>query len=143
MRFASGHTELTTRLLEGQYPDFRRLLPSSYPARVQASRRDLLTACERALLLADQGSVRFEAAAGALHLTARAPDLGEIADRLPATLEGQPFAIPLNVRYVIEGLRAMDSPEVMLEHAGPRSAVRFRQNASAASFFAVLPLLSF
>lgn len=143
LQVEAGPTVLTTRLLEGQYPDFRRLLPSAYPSQARIPRRELLAACERALLLSDQGSVRFEAAAGALQLTARAPEVGDIADRLPAAMTGAPFAVPLNARYVVEGLRSMESADVLLEYAGARSAVRFRADSTTPSYFAVLPLLSF
>lgn len=142
-RFEIGSVALTTRLLEGQYPDFRRLLPQAYPTRVKMEHGRLLAACERASLMADQSAIRVEATDQGLAITARTPELGEVAERLPASLQGPAFAVPLNVRYVLEGLKSMTGPDVLIEFATARSAVRFRAAASAASFFAVLPLLSF
>lgn len=142
-RFDLGAVSLTTRLLEGQYPDFRKFLPAQYPVQVSLGRERLLAACERAALCADQGAVRLEAGPDGARLTARTPDLGEVTERLPARLEGPAFAIPINVHFVLNGLRSMTGPDLLLEFAGPRTAVRFRAGPGARSFFAVLPLLSF
>lgn len=142
-RVDMGDTTLTTRLLEGQYPDFRRLLPPTYPSQVLMDRQRLLAGCERSALLAEQSAIRMDAAAGALTITARTPELGQISEIVPARLEGPGFGVPLNVRYVLEGLRSMSGPSVLLEFASARGAVRFREECGANSFFAVLPLLSF
>jgi DNA polymerase III subunit beta len=141
--FHLGDTTLTTRLLEGQYPDFRRYLPGTYPSAVQMDRERFLAACERAALMADQSAVLLDVSDRGLRLTARAPELGEVTERLPATLEGAPFAVPLNVRYVLAGLRSMEAPSLRVEFASGRSAVRFRSSDEAQPFFAALPLLTF
>lgn len=143
LRFDLGETTLVTRLLEGHYPDFRTVLPSAYASSVSMDRVQLLEACERAVLLAREGAVRLEGEAGALRLTARSPEVGHVAERLPAILTGPAFAIPLNVRYLLDGLKAMESFTVQVEFHSARSAVRFRAGPAAPSYFAVMPLLSY
>lgn len=141
--FELAGVTVTSRLLEGQYPDFRRVMPTQFPSRVRLSRPGLLAALERAALMAKDGETRFEGQAGALCLSARTPEVGRLTERIAAHCEGEPFAIGLNVRFVLEGVRTMDGPEVLVEYAGPRSPVRFRSSPEAASFFAVMPLLNF
>ncbi|HWI62330.1 MAG TPA: DNA polymerase III subunit beta [Symbiobacteriaceae bacterium] len=142
-RFAAGDVELTTRLLEGQYPDFRKYLPAAFPSAVTLSRERFLAACERAALAADQNGIRLEAGPDGLKVTSRTPEVGAVTERLPADLLGNPFAIPLNVHFVLNGLRSMNGADLLVEYAGPRTAVRFRAGGGARSYFAVMPLLSF
>lgn len=142
-RFDLGPVTLATRLLEGQYADFRKYLPTAYPACVQLDRERFQAACERAALAAHQNAIRLEAVPGGLKISSRTPELGEVAERLSARCEGEPFTVPLNVQYVLNGLRSMVGPDLLLEFAGPRTAVRFRAGQHACSYFAVLPLLSF
>lgn len=143
LQFHLGNVTLVTRLLEGQYPDFRRLLPTQFAALVRLDRRQLLDALERTSLLATHGAVQLSAEGGHLTLSARSPELGQLTDRLAAHIHGSPFTLPLNGRFLIEGLKSMTSPEVLLEFHSPRTAVRVRSSTGAAAFFAVLPLLQF
>lgn len=142
-RFELGALTLTTRLLEGQYPDFRRYLPTEYPSVVSVERERLTAACERGALAAHMGAVRLEAGPGGLHLTARTPEVGEVAERLAAVVTGPAFSVPINIQFVLSGLRSMAGDQVLVEYAGSRQAVRFRANPAARSYFSVLPLLSF
>jgi DNA polymerase-3 subunit beta len=142
-QFDLGHVSLTSRLLEGQYPDFRKYIPTEFPTQVCVGRERFLAACERAALAAHQSSIRLDAGAEGLKLTARTPEVGEVTERLPARVGGPEFSVPLNVHYVLSGLRSLEGPDLVLEFAGPRTAVRFRSSQEAKSFFAVLPLLSF
>lgn len=141
--FDLGSISLTSRLLEGQYPDFRKYIPANFPTQVRVSRERFQAACERAALAAHQSSIRLDAGPAGLKLTARTPEVGEVTERLPARVEGPEFTVPLNVHYVLSGLRSLEGPDLVLEFAGARTAVRFRSSPEAPSFFAVLPLLSF
>lgn len=142
-QFRSGAVTVTSRLMEGQYPDFRRLMPAQWRAAVRMERQRLLEACERGGLVARDGAVRLEASAAGLQLAARTPEVGRVCERIPAAVGGEPFEVGLNVRYVLEGLRSMEAPEVVMEYADRNSAVRFRTGSEATGFFAVLPLRSF
>lgn len=141
--FDLGSVRLTSRLLEGQYPDFRKYIPAVFPTQVRVSRERFQTACERAALAAHQSSIRLDAGPGGLTLTARTPEVGEVTERLPALVQGPDFSVPLNVHYVLSGLRSLEGPDLVLEFASARTAVRFRSSPEARAFFAVLPLLSF
>jgi DNA polymerase-3 subunit beta len=143
LRVRLGDVTMSSRLLDGVYPDFVRLLPSDYPSAVTVNRADFIATCERALLMAQRGAIRLEAAPTGLHILAAAAEIGRVSERLPATLAGEPFAIPLDATYVLAGLKAGSSPSVVMEYAGARSAVRFRSDTGAASFFAIMPLLRF
>ncbi|MGE5674756.1 MAG: hypothetical protein ACM3XM_12945, partial [Mycobacterium leprae] len=141
--FRFGALTLTTRLLEGQYPDFRRVMPAAFPGAALVDRLHFMAACEREALVAKDGAMHLEATEAGVQLTARTPELGRLVERVGATLTGEPFTVDLNVRFVLEGLRSMVGQQVLVEFAGPHSAVRFRSGSDAHAFFAVMPLLSF
>jgi len=141
--FRLGNLHLVTRLLSGVFPDWLRLLPTEYPTVVRVARERLLQACERAALLAPKGTVGLEARPDGLHILASTPEVGRLAERVPAECSGPGFTVPLNADYLLAGLRAGGSVDIWLEIANPRSAVRFRSVQSPDSFFVVLPLLRF
>ncbi len=140
--FRLGALQILTRLLSGVYPDWLKLLPTEYPSVLHLDRERFLRALERAALLAPKGTVRLETRVDGLHVSANTPEVGQVAERVPAALEGPGFLVGLNVDYLLAGLKASSSPTLLLEFATPRSAVRFR-SIDSRSFFCVLPLLSF
>ncbi len=143
LRFRLGDTEVSTRLLEGQYPDVARVLPASYASTLTLQSERFIAACDRALLISRDGTLKLQGSPDGLHLSARSSEVGSVGERIPAALRGAPFEVGLNARLLLDGLRAMGTGSLLLEFAGPRTAVRFRRGADARSFFAVMPLVSF
>lgn len=138
-----GSATVQSALLDGVYPDWLRLLPQAYPSSVSLERERLLAACERAALVAAKGAIQLEARADGLHLLAVTPEVGRVSERVSAALTGPEFTVPLNVEYVLAGLKAAGHRRLTVEFASQQSAVRFRGAESDRSFFAVLPLLRF
>ena len=89
--FESGGTRLTTRLIEGEYPNYRNLLPSSYPNLLTVGREALLEALRRVKILAqDATPVRLHLGGDTLRLTAITQDVGNASEEIDATLRRAP-----------------------------------------------------
>ena len=105
------------RRIEGKYPNFKQLLPSSYETRCLADRNILLAAVRRsALLERNRSQVRFNvnAASQTIQLTTN-QDAGSTQEVVKAQIEGSDIEIGFNSGYVIEGLAAMESNEATIE----------------------------
>ncbi len=116
---------LTSRLLEGQYPNYRQLIPKQFGRQMTVERRLLVAALERISVLADQknGIVKLEVsnADREVILTVDAPDVGSGKEAVPAQVTGEDLEIAFNVRYLLEGLKAISSAEVQMQFNNPTS----------------------
>jgi DNA polymerase-3 subunit beta len=112
----SGTTRrTTTRLLDGEFPKYRSLLPDSAAATASVDTDALTEAVRRVSLVASRTSpVRLSFSADGLVLEAGGLDEAEAAESLPASFEGEPLTIAFNPAYLLDGLGAIDSDEARL-----------------------------
>jgi len=116
---------LTSRLLEGQYPNYRQLIPQQFARQMTIERRLLVGALERISVLADQknGIVKMAVSDSTREvvLTVDAPDVGSGKEAVPAQVTGEDLEIAFNVRYLLEGLKALTTTEVQMQFNNPTS----------------------
>ena len=118
--FEAGGTRLTTRLIEGEYPNYRNLLPSSYPNVLTVGRDALLEALRRVKILAqDSTPVRLTLGGDTLQLTAITQDVGNAAEEIDASYDGAEMTVAFNPEYLAAGIDAIDGDEVTLATMDP------------------------
>ena len=118
--FEVGGTRLSTRLIEGEYPNYRNLLPSSYPNRLTVGREALLEALRRVKILAqDSTPVRLALGGDTLRLTAITQDVGNAHEEVDATYEGTEMTVAFNPDYLTSGVEAVEGDEVTLSTLDP------------------------
>jgi DNA polymerase III subunit beta len=126
--FDVGPTRLTTRLLEGDYPNYQGLIPKGYPNRLIVGRDGLLDAVRRVRLMTRDATtpVRLSLRADGVELTVITPDLGQATEDVDAKYEGPEFTIAFNPVYLSEGVEAIEGDEVALEtkDAGKPATIR-------------------
>jgi DNA polymerase-3 subunit beta len=109
----------TTRLLDGEFPKYRSLLPDSASATAQIDTAALTEAVRRVSLVATRTSpVRLSFSADGLVLEAGGLDEAEAAESLPASFDGEALTIAFNPTYLLDGLGAIDSDEARLSFTG-------------------------
>lgn len=138
-----GSQILTSRSLDGTYPNYRQLIPASFSRAIQLDRRNLIAALERVAVLADQHNnvVKLSTdATGQLVIAADVPDVGSGSEALAAEIEGKPVQIAFNVRYLLDGLKAMADPEIVLNCNEPSTPVVLRGENSEAFTYLVMPV---
>ena len=117
--FDLGGQRITTRLLEGQYPNYRQLIPKQFERQLTVDRKQLLSSLERIAVMADQRnnivklSVNDETQS--LTLSVEAQEVGSGLETLPAQVTGAGLDIAFNVRYLLEGLKALPSAEIQIQ----------------------------
>lgn len=110
---------LTSRLLEGQYPNYRQLIPRQFSRQMTVDRKLFVGALERIAVLADQknGIVKLslDAEAQSLLVSVDAPDVGSGQESIPAQISGDDLDIAFNVKYLLEGLKAFFTADVQMQ----------------------------
>jgi DNA polymerase-3 subunit beta len=130
--FAFGKTEITSRLIEGQFPDYQRIIPPDAKTKVKVSTTDFLRATRAAAVFARDNSniVRLECspskenaelALGSILVKSTSAEMGDNEGNLDAVVEGDDTQIAFNGRYLRDALEAIDTPEVLLQITGPSS----------------------
>ena len=118
--FQAGAILLTTRLIEGQFPNFRQLLPESYEHDVRLPRADLLDVVRRVSQLAQRNApLRLAFAAGELTISAETPDVGDAVETMPAAFEGEPLEIGFNPEFLREGIESVEGDEILVRLISP------------------------
>ena len=133
--FEGGGRRTTSRLLEGEFPKYRSLLPSESSATAEVTTGTLVEAVKRvALVAARNAPVRLSFSADGLVLEAGGADDAQASERTECTWEGEPMTIAFNPQYLLDGLGAVDSDATTLSFTGPtRPAVLTGKRPPASS----------
>jgi len=143
--FQVGDVELVTRLVEGKYPDYRKLIPESFTTTATLKRSDFVNVTKVSSLFAREsaGSVTIEVdeAAGQLSIRSVASQLGENTATATAKVTGS-GSITLNSRYLLDGLNALAGEEVQLGFNGKLEPTLLSDPASDDYRHVIMPLKS-
>jgi DNA polymerase-3 subunit beta len=114
--FSVGEVQLTTRLIEGEFPNYRGLIPSNHPNKLTLERESLLEALRRVRLLAQEATpVRVQMKGDAVELVAITQDVGQAHEELDATYAGQELMVAFNPQYLLDGVEVTPGEQVTLE----------------------------
>ena len=136
--FLAADQMVTSRTLEGTYPNYGQLIPDGFTRTFGMDRRSLIAALERIAVLADQHNnvVKFSSQPeeGVVLISADAQDVGSGSESLPASLDGDAMQIAFNVRYLLDGLKAMGSDRIVLHCNAPTTPAVLRSEEAAEAF---------
>jgi DNA polymerase-3 subunit beta len=112
-----GSILLVTKLVEGNYPNYRQVIPAETKERVPLGREEFLHALRRAEIMTSEksNSVKLSFGKNKLEITANSPEVGEAKETLAINYKGPDMAIAFNPKYVIDPLNALPNDEVFLE----------------------------
>ncbi|HET8978940.1 MAG TPA: DNA polymerase III subunit beta [Solirubrobacteraceae bacterium] len=118
--FTLGRVILSSRLIDGQFPNYRQLLPETFEHELRLSSAELTDVVRRISLLAQKNApLRLAFAPGELTVSAQTPDVGEASESLPVAFQGEPLEIGFNPEFLRAGLEAIDEGDVVLKLISP------------------------
>lgn len=117
---ATGEVWIASRLIDGQFPNYKQLLPDSFDHEVTISREAFMAAARRVALLAQKNApLRLAFSDGRVTMKAVTQDVGHAEESLDIDFSGDPFEIGFNPAYLIEGVDAIDDEAVVLRFTTP------------------------
>jgi len=130
------------RTIDGEFPNYRPVIPTVFKSEAVLRTNDYLSACERSSVVAQDGghAVRLDFKADSLTITASAPGVGNVQEEIPATTTGEDMQIAFNVRYLIDGLKNVGAEEVTFQMTGPVSPATIRAKGQEDLLYIILPL---
>jgi DNA polymerase-3 subunit beta len=137
-----GDVTLVMRLIEGEFPNYRQVVPSSTGRRLILATEPLSHALRRVALLSAERSraVRLELVAGHMTISSSNPDLGEAQEELDVDYAGDKIAIGFNARYLLDVLAATHSKEIELDVQDEMSPIRLRPTDDEDALAVIMPM---
>jgi DNA polymerase-3 subunit beta len=141
--FEVGPYTLVSRLIEGQFPNYQRLLQQQDARwRMVLNRQELLAAIRRAAIMAraEASKLVFRTGEGSLKISAESADLGQASEELPAKIEGGELEIGFNAEYLTDVLSVLESEDVTWELTGPLSPGVVKASDDPDYLYVVMPM---
>src|SRR3954471_9793809 len=118
--FAVDGTVLSSRLIDGQFPNYRQLLPDAYEHELRLATGELTDVVRRISLLAQKNApLRLSFREGEVTVSAQTPDVGEASETLPVPFSGEPFEIGFNPEFLRDGVESVDTGDLVLKLISP------------------------
>jgi DNA polymerase-3 subunit beta len=118
--FELGEIVLSSRLIDGQFPNYRQLLPESVEHELRLASAELTDVVRRISLFAQKNApLQLSFSEGTLTVSAQTPDVGEASEAIPVPFHGEPFEIGFNPEFLRDGLESIESDELVLKLISP------------------------
>tara|TARA_B100000579_G_scaffold248723_1_gene204355 strand:- start:8 stop:1168 length:1161 start_codon:yes stop_codon:yes gene_type:complete len=136
---------ITIRALEGAYPNYSQLLPDKFENVLEFDRKEFISSLERIAVLADQHNnvikINTDSSANLIKISTDAQDIGAGSESLPVSFKGESFQIAFNVRYLLDGLKIIESNQIKLSCNAPTTPAVFSPVNSDVNFtYLVMPI---
>ncbi|MBF7096086.1 DNA polymerase III subunit beta [Alkalibacter mobilis] len=115
--FTIGETSMVSNLLQGEYINYKQIIPANSTTNVKVNTSELLSSCERASLMARDGKnnlIKMNFYDGILEIQSNS-DMGNLNEKIDIEMDGDPLKIAFNCNYFIDALKAISEEEIMLE----------------------------
>lgn len=137
-----GNYEFSSLLLEGQFPNYQKVIPENQRAAIQVEKKDLESALKRTTIMVDKKISRllFKISSGSLTLISPESELGTATEEIPCVYDGGDITIAFNYMYISEPLKVIDTENIVLEFTEPMKAVTMRPEPAADYFHIIMPM---
>ena len=131
---------LTTRLIEGEFPEYNKVIPKEIKDKIKINKSNLFKAIKRVALFTNPDSIaiKLDITKDKIVLSKRTPDLGEARDEVEVKFEGKEMSIGFNPNYLIDILKVIDGDEIEVEVVDPQKPAVIRRTGKF--IFIVLPM---
>lgn len=139
--FELGDAVLSSRLIDGQFPNYRQLLPESVEHELRLSSAEFTDVVRRISLLAQKNApLRLSFTEGQVTISAQTPDVGEASEAIPVPFHGEPFEIGFNPDFLRDGLESIDSSEFVMKLISPLRPGLLESPDTADFVYLIMPI---
>ncbi|MEW5822327.1 MAG: DNA polymerase III subunit beta [Cyanobacteriota bacterium] len=133
---------LLSRLLEGRYPDYPKLIPANYETIVRANREDLVSSIRRTSVMANERTniVKLDFEKHKLNLSANTPDMGDASDVMEVDFKEGGLKIAFNYKFLVEALQVIESHDVRMEFGGSLAPALLKTDEDEGYLCLIMPV---
>jgi DNA polymerase-3 subunit beta len=142
VRFTFGDTELTSKLIDGTFPDYERVIPTGNDKQLEVDRKLFAAAVDRVSAISSEKSraVKLLLNSGTLILSASSPDSGNATEELEVAYQGESMEIGFNSRYLLDITHQIQSVDAHLSLADAASPTILRDAGDASTIYVLMPM---
>ncbi len=140
--FRFGNYEFSSVLIEGQFPNYSRVIPASQSFSFEVDTKELLEALKRVALLVEQKSRRIymTVASGTLTISSQETEIGTAKEEIPCKFDGDEITIALNYLYLEEPVKVIGTERVKIDFTEPMKAITINAEPAKDFFHIVMPM---
>ena len=141
--FTSSDLEIVSRLIDGRYPDYKKLIPDKWISKVLVNKNELEKNIRLASIFSSSISdIKIIAGERGLKISAKNADRGEITSFTESILKNDKFELAVNYRYFLDGLKVIPTENIVLEFTGEGSPLILRPEGRNDITYLIMPLRS-
>jgi len=142
IRFAFDGVTLTSKLIDGTFPDYERVIPQGNDKELSVGRKVLTEAVDRVSAISTEKSraVKLTMDSGSLVLSASSPDSGSATDELETAYDGERLEIGFNASYLLEIMRQLDTDDVSLQFSDASAPTIIREQGDDSTLYVLMPM---
>ena len=140
--FKIGEIQFLARLIEGTYPNYEQVIPSSNEKAVTINREDFLKSLRRVSIMSRERSnaIRMEVGGDSINISSSNPDIGEAKDEVGVSYKGETVVMGFNARYLMDCLGAMNAEKILFSFQDPLSPALIREDGKEDYKCVVMPM---
>jgi DNA polymerase-3 subunit beta len=141
--FSTGDFEIVSRLIDGHYPEYKRVIPEKFISKYTLSREELEKSVRLASIFTSNiADIKLQADKDNFKILAKNADKGEVSLAVPGSLKNGPFSLVVNYRYLLEGLKIIKSSQVEIDFTGEGSPLILHPEGRKDFTYLIMPLRS-
>jgi len=141
--FETEEMYLTSRVVNGNYPDYRQIIPKAFTSEITVVKEDILSALKLTNVFADKFNkikIKADAERKTFEISSRNSDVGENMTTIDATTKGDSFDVNFNYRYIQDGFQSIHSDSVVLKYDSKREVLIVAGTSDASFIYLVKPM---
>jgi DNA polymerase-3 subunit beta len=137
-----GNISLTSRLIEGEFPDYNKVIPKNFQQKILLNRQELMEAVTRAYVLTKEkgGSVKFDIRKDSVTVSCKVPEVGESSEQIASKNGEKEIQIAFDPEYMLDALKVIDGKEVFLGLNSAKEAALFRPMDNEKFAYVLMPM---
>ena len=142
VQFETADVTLVSRVLDGQFPNYEKVIPKAAERKIVFDRAEFLSAVRRAFIVAKQNSEKaiFTTKGDLLEITAESPEVGRAYEEVPISMDGDNITIAFNARYLMDVLNILNSENISIELSGALNPGILRASDQSDFLYVVMPM---
>lgn len=142
--FVNDDLEIISRIIDGNYPDYKKVIPEKFISRVLVNKSDLEKNVRlTGIFSSNISDIKIKCTEDKINLISKNSDKGEIEAETEGILKNDPFEISLNYHYLLDGLKVINTDKVVMEFTGHNSPLVLRQGDGSKNIvYLIMPLRS-
>lgn len=139
--FTNDDLEIVSRLIDGHYPDYKKVIPDKYLSQAVVSKEELEKSVRLASIFTSHlADIQLQADKEGLKILAKNADKGEVVLSVKGAVKGDPFQISVNFRYLLDGLKQIDTARVEIDFTGEGSPFVIHPDGEKVFTYLIMPL---